>query len=108
MKHYKVRIVETLVMDVDVEAESAGEAEQIVSDRWRDSEYLLDADNFAGVEFMDSSGIAIVIACVRRMRQLRGEVVLRSVPPQPLKVLKASGIERIAKLEEERSLVHET
>ena len=37
MKHYKVRIVETLVMDVD--AESAGEAEQIVSDRWRDSEY---------------------------------------------------------------------
>ena len=48
MKHYKVRIVETLVMNVDVEAESAGE---IVSDRWRDSEYLLDADNFAGVEF---------------------------------------------------------
>ena len=38
-------------MDVDVEAESAGEAEQIVSGRWRDSEYLLDADNFAGVEF---------------------------------------------------------
>ena len=51
MKHYKVRIVETLVMNVDVEAESAGEAEQIVCDRWRDSEYLLDADNFAGVEF---------------------------------------------------------
>lgn len=51
MKHYKVRIVETLVMNVDVEAESAGEAEQIVSDRWRDSEYLLDADNFSGVEF---------------------------------------------------------
>ena len=64
--------------------------------------------DFGGVEFMDSSGIAIVIACVRRMRQLRGEVLLRSVPPQPLKVLKASGIERIAKLEEERSLVHET
>ena len=51
MKHYKVRIAETLVMDVDVEAENAQEAEQIVSDRWRDSEYLLDADNFAGVEF---------------------------------------------------------
>ena len=39
------------MMNVDVEAKSAGEAEQIVSDRWRDSEYLLDADNFAGVEF---------------------------------------------------------
>ena len=51
MNHYKVRIVETLVMNVNVEAESTQEAEQIVSDRWRDSEYLLDADNFAGVEF---------------------------------------------------------
>lgn len=51
MKHYKVRIVETLVMNVDVEAESTQEAEQIASDRWRDSEYLLDADNFVGVEF---------------------------------------------------------
>ena len=37
MKHYKVRTVETPVMAVDVEAESAGEADQIVSDRWRDS-----------------------------------------------------------------------
>ena len=42
MKHYKVRIVETLVMNVDVEAENAQEAEQIVSDRWRDSEYIRD------------------------------------------------------------------
>ena len=52
--------------------------------------------DFREVTFMDSSGIAIVISCVRRMRQLRGEVILRSVPPQPMKVLKASGIERIA------------
>lgn len=64
--------------------------------------------DFREVTFMDSSGIAIVISCVRRMRQLRGEVMLRSVPPQPMKVLKASGIERIATLEDERSLVHES
>ena len=64
--------------------------------------------DFREVTFMDSSGIAIVISCVRRMRQLRGEVIPRSVPPQPMKVLKASGIERIATLEDERSLVHES
>ena len=62
--------------------------------------------DFREVTFMDSS--AIVIACVRHMRQLRGEVILRSVPPQPMKVLRASGIERIATLEDERSLVHES
>lgn len=64
--------------------------------------------DFREVTFMDSSGIAVVICCVRRMRQLRGEVVLRGVPPQPMKVLRASGIERIAVLEEERSYVHES
>ena len=62
--------------------------------------------DFREVTFMDSSGIAIVIACVRHMRQLRGEGILRSVPP--MKVLRASGIERIATLEDERSLVHES
>ena len=64
MKHYKVRIVETLVMNVDVEAESAGEAEQIVSDRWRDSEYLLDADNFFSDSISDL-GIKLVFKSIQ-------------------------------------------
>ena len=56
--------------------------------------------DFREVTFMDSSGIAIVISCVRRMRQLRGEVVLRSVPQQAMKVFLASGIERLVEIEE--------
>ena len=63
---------------------------------------------FREVPFMASSGLARVIAGGRHLRQLRGEVILRSVPPQPMKVLRASGIERIATLEDERSLVHES
>lgn len=46
-KNYKVRITETLVMTVDVEAHSRDEAEQIASDNWHNSDYILDADNFA-------------------------------------------------------------
>ena len=68
--------------------------------------------DFREVTFMDSSGIAIVIACETAEGYsydlMRGEVILRSVPPQPMKVLRASGIERIATLEDERSLVHES
>ena len=64
--------------------------------------------DFRDVTFMDSSGIAIIISCIRRMRELRGEVIVENVPPQPMKVLRASGIERIATLEDERSLVHES
>ena len=60
--------------------------------------------DFREVSFMDSSGIAIVIAAVRRMREIGGTVELKNVPPQPLKVFRASGVEKIAQIEEERSL----
>lgn len=38
-------------MTVTVEAESQLEAEQMVSDNWSNQEYILDADNFTGVDF---------------------------------------------------------
>ena len=52
--------------------------------------------DFRDVTFMDSSGIAIVIHAIRRMRELRGVVRVENVPPQPMKVLI-----------EERSMAHE-
>ena len=51
LREYDVTIRETLAMTVTVQAKDRDEAEQIVSDNWRDSEYILDADNFTGVEF---------------------------------------------------------
>ena len=62
--------------------------------------------DFRDVTFMDSSGIAIVIHAIRRMRELRGVVRVENVPPQPMKVLKASGMERVVVIEE-RSMAHE-
>lgn len=51
MKNYDVTINENLKMKVTVEAESAQEAEEIVRNRWKAGDYILDADNFTGVEF---------------------------------------------------------
>lgn len=51
MKEFDVTITETLKMTVSVEADSCEEAEQIVSDRWHDSAYILDAECFSGVDF---------------------------------------------------------
>lgn len=50
-KKFKVTIIETLKMDIEVEADDRGQAEQAVADRWKNGKYILDADNFAGVEF---------------------------------------------------------
>ena len=56
--------------------------------------------DFREVTIMDSSGIAIVISALRKMRELSGRLVLRDVPPQPMKVLRASGMEQIVEIEE--------
>lgn len=51
LKEYEVKIRETLEKKVTVEAESPEEAEAIVEQNWKDCEYILDAECFAGVEF---------------------------------------------------------
>ena len=51
MREFEVTITEKLTMKVTVEAANQREAEQIVSDKWENSEYILDADHFVGVDF---------------------------------------------------------
>lgn len=59
--------------------------------------------DFGGVSFMDSSGIALVIHTLRAMNQLGGKLRLTNVPPQPWKVLLASGIQKLVAMSQERS-----
>ncbi len=54
--------------------------------------------DFRDVSFMDSSGIAVVISSVRRMRELGGKLILDNVQTQPMRVFQAAGIEQIAEI----------
>ena len=63
--------------------------------------------DFKGVTFMDSSGIAIVIHTYRRMAELKGALRLKRVSDQPMKVLKAAGMDRIVSIEG-RELAYES
>ena len=51
MKTYEVTITETLQKTVEVEAASREQAQELVEQKWNDSEYILDADSFVGVDF---------------------------------------------------------
>ena len=51
MKEYEVSIVETLKKTVTVEAESPEDAKYQVQKAWGKGEYILDADDFSGLEF---------------------------------------------------------
>ncbi|MCL2568353.1 MAG: anti-sigma factor antagonist [Oscillospiraceae bacterium] len=50
--------------------------------------------------FMDSSGIAVVLNTHKRMAEIGGRAHVRNVPRQPMKVLAASGIDRIVSIAE--------
>ena len=55
---FKVTITETLKRTVEVEADDQYGAEQIVSDGWHSSKYVLGADDFTDVDFE-----AMPVAC---------------------------------------------
>lgn len=50
-KEYKVLITETLQKTILVEARSEEEAKQRATDAWNNTEYMIDAECFQGVEF---------------------------------------------------------
>lgn len=51
MKTYQVEIKETLCMTVEIQAENAHQAEELVRQAYNSQEYILDAEHFTGVEF---------------------------------------------------------
>lgn len=56
MKEFDVTITETLERTVTVRANSQAEAEQRVTDDWNDSVYVLNDQDFIGVDFKTSEG----------------------------------------------------
>ena len=56
--------------------------------------------DFRDVTFMDSSGIAVVINALRAMTQIEGRLVLSGISPQPMKVFRASGIDKLVDIKE--------
>ena len=49
---------------------------------------------------MDSSGIAVVINALRSMTQIEGKLLLTGIMPQPMRVFRASGIDKLVEIRE--------
>ncbi|MDY3014417.1 MAG: STAS domain-containing protein [Evtepia sp.] len=52
----------------------------------------------AGLTFMDSSGIAVLLRLWQRMEELEGSIRVTGLPEQPARVLRAAGIQRLISL----------
>ena len=56
--------------------------------------------DFHDVTFVDSSGIAVVINALRNMSQIEGKLLLSGTSPQPMRVFRASGIDKLVEIRE--------
>ena len=56
--------------------------------------------DFQDVSFVDSSGIAVVINALRSMTQIEGRLMLTGIAPQPMRVFRASGIDKLVEIKE--------
>ncbi|MBQ9839126.1 MAG: STAS domain-containing protein [Oscillospiraceae bacterium] len=56
--------------------------------------------DFQDVTFVDSSGIAVVINALRAMARIEGQLVLSGIADQPMKVFRASGIDKLVDIKE--------
>ena len=56
--------------------------------------------DFQEVTFMDSSGIAVVINALRSMTQIEGKLELVGIANQPMRVFRASGIDKLVEIKE--------
>ena len=56
--------------------------------------------DFHDVTFVDSSGIAVVINALRNMSQIEGKLLLSGILPQPMRVFRASGIDKLVEIRE--------
>ena len=56
--------------------------------------------DFQEVSFVDSSGIAVVINALRAMAQIEGKLLLTGICEQPMRVFRASGIDKLVEIKE--------
>ena len=59
MKKYNVKITETLSRDISIKAKSIDEAIETAEEMYRNSEVILDAEDYVGVKFVDASNATL-------------------------------------------------
>lgn len=90
----------TIVLSGELDHHAARSAMREIEmkiDTYLPRECILD---FIKLQFMDSSGIALILKTYKRMKEVEGNLSVKNVPPQPMRVLDASGIVRIIEIQE--------
>jgi anti-sigma B factor antagonist len=82
-----------------VDIYTAGKLRDAVNETVENSRYRLAVD-LADMEFMDSSGLGVLIAALKRLKEHDGELVLVSPRDQMRRILKLTGLDKILTIAE--------
>ena len=89
-----------IALDSEIVHASVKELTQAITwsiDDLKPTKCILD---FMDVEFMDASGIAMIINILRSMVRIEGALVLTDLKDQPMRVLRASGVDKLVSIED--------
>lgn len=90
----------TIILKGEIDHHMAKEMMRLIGekvDTYLPTVCILDYKN---VSFMDSSGIAVILFTLRKMRELEGELKLQNLPANVEKVIRAAGIQKLIKISE--------
>lgn len=85
----------TALLTGEIDHHGAGRLRDSIDDTLRRTCPRLLVMDFGGVDFMDSSGIGIVLGRYRLMQDMGGKLSLRNLPPHIRKVLRVAGISNL-------------
>ena len=82
----------TAMLTGEIDHHGAGRLRETIDDSVRRPCPRMLVLDFGGVEFMDSSGIGVVLGRYRLMQDMGGKLTLRNLPPHIRKVMQVAGI----------------
>ena len=82
----------TIALSGEIDHHGAGKVRDTIDDSLRRTCPRMLVLDFGGVEFMDSSGIGIVLGRYRLMQDMGGKLALRNLPPHIRRVMQVAGI----------------
>ena len=82
----------TALLTGEIDHHGAGRLRDSIDETLRRTRPRLLVMDFGGVEFMDSSGIGIVLGRYRLMQDMGGKLALQNLPPHIRRVMRVAGI----------------
>jgi len=94
----------TIILKGEIDHHMAKQIMKEIGEKIDDYLPLICILDYKNVLFMDSSGIAVILFTLRKMRELDGELKLQNLPSNVEKVIRMAGIQNLIRISERTDL----